>query len=146
MDRLGNFRLAFPNAVYFVQRREFDYAIETGFPSFMTEEIELLDSSDKVFWLYDDAGTIDNYIRYEVTGAHSPHHQVFWIETEGQTIFFGGDDAPQYNQMMSRFVAKYDYNGKKCMELRNEWWEQGRKQGWTFLFYHDVNHCVVKAV
>lgn len=145
MDRLGNFHLSFPNAVYFVQRREFDYATETGFPSFMPEEIELLDSSDKVFWLHDDEGTIDNYIRYQVTGAHSPFHQVFWIETAGQTVFFGGDDAPQYNQMMSRFVAKYDYDGKKCMELRQQWWEEGRAKEWTFLFYHDVNHCVVKA-
>jgi hypothetical protein len=24
------------------------------------------------------------------------------------------------------------------MNLRREWWEQGRQEGWTFLFYHDV--------
>jgi glyoxylase-like metal-dependent hydrolase (beta-lactamase superfamily II) len=145
MDRIGNFDLAFPNAVYFVQRREFDYAIDTGFPSFIPEEIENLDNSDKVFWLHEDEGTIDNYIRYQVTGAHSPFHQVFWIETGGETIFFGGDDAPQYKQMLNRFVAKYDYDGKKCMELRQQWWEEGHQKGWTFLFYHDVNHCVVKS-
>lgn len=145
-DRLGNYQLAFPNAVYFVQRREYDYAQQTGFPSFFTEELQSLDdAASNVFWLNDDEGTIDNYIRYKVTGAHSPFHQVFWIEENNEVVFFGGDDAPQQKQMMSRFIAKYDYDGKKCMELRNEWWEQGTKEGWTFLFYHDTKHAVVKA-
>ena len=35
--------------------------------------------------------------------------------------------------MKHRFVAKYDYDGKKAMELRKEWWEQGEKEKWTFL-------------
>jgi hypothetical protein len=46
--------------------------------------------------------------------------------------------------MTSRFVAKYDYDGKKCMELRNKWWARGKEEGWTFLFYHDSFHAVVK--
>lgn len=144
-DRLGNYRLSFPDAVYFVQRREFDYAMETGYPGYFTEEFELLDSAANVFWLHEDEGNIDNYIRYEVTAAHSLFHQVFWIETDNETFFFGGDDAPQLSQMRSRFVAKYDYDGKKCMELRNEWWAEGQANRWTFLFYHDSKHGVVKA-
>ena len=28
--------------------------------------------------------------------------------------------------------------GKKAMELRRQWWEEGTKEGWIFLFYHDV--------
>jgi hypothetical protein len=40
--------------------------------------------------------------------------------------------------MKSRFVAKYDYDGKLAMELRQEWWRKGQEEGWTFLFYHDV--------
>ena len=143
-DMLGNAKLAFPNAAYFVQRREYDFAEQTGYPSFITEEFEVFDRHPNVFWLHDDAGTIDNYIKYELTGAHSPFHQVFWITAEGETLFFGGDDAPQYNQMMSRFVAKYDFDGKKCMELRQKWWAQGQQEGWTFLFYHDVKTPVVK--
>ena len=144
-DIMGNAHLAFPNAVYFVQRREFDFAESTGYPSFITDEFEVFDRHPNVFWLHDDKGTIDNFIHYEVTGAHSPFHQVFWIESYGKIIFFGGDDAPQLQQMKSRFVAKYDYNGKKCMELRNLWWEQGTKEGWTFLFYHDIKQPVYHA-
>jgi hypothetical protein len=103
----------------------------------------LLDASNVVL-LNDDAGVIDNYIHYEITSAHSPFHQVFWIKENNETIFFGGDDAPQLQQMKHRFIAKYDYDGKKCMELRKKWWEQGQKEKWTFLFYHDVKNPVYK--
>ena len=75
---------------------------------------------------------------YKVTGAHSPLHQVFWIKENDETIFFGGDDAPQLQQMKHRFSAKYDFDGKKAMELRREWWELGEKEKWSFLFYHDI--------
>lgn len=136
-DRLGNYRLSFPNATYYVQKKEMEFAMETGFPSFMAEEIEILQHSPNVVFL-DGDGNIDDYIFYHVTGGHSPYHQVYWIKEKGETIFFGGDDAPQLQQMKNKFVAKYDYDGKKCMELRQLWWQQGREQGWTFLFYHDV--------
>ena len=129
---------SFPNAVYFIQERELDFAFEKGFPSFISDELTLLKNSSQVFYMKENKGNIDNYINYEVTGAHSPYHQVFWIRGNDQIIFFGGDDAPQLQQMKHRFIAKYDYDGKKAMELRRNWWQQGAKDNWTFLFYHDI--------
>lgn len=137
-DKLGHYHLSFPNAVYYVQQSEFDFAMNTGFPSYMTEEINLLQYNSNVVFLNEDEGDIDGYIHYKITGAHSPYHQVFWIKNDNETIFFGADDAPQLQQMKHRFVAKYDYDGRKAMELRREWWEEGNKEGWEFLFYHDV--------
>jgi glyoxylase-like metal-dependent hydrolase (beta-lactamase superfamily II) len=130
--------ISFPYAAWYVQKREFEFATGAGTASYITEDFALLQDFSRVAWLDDDTGTIDTYIRYEMTGAHSKFHQVFWIEENGQTVFFGGDVAPQLHQMKSRFVAKYDYDGKKCMELRQQWWEQGQKENWRFLFYHDI--------
>jgi glyoxylase-like metal-dependent hydrolase (beta-lactamase superfamily II) len=141
-ESLGG-RLALPNAKYYVQRSELAFAFEKGFPSFITEELVCLQNNEQVE-LLEGSGTIDGYIHYEITGAHSPHHQVFWIKEEGEIIFFGADDAPQLQQMKHRFVAKYDFDGKKAMELRQQWWEQGEKEKWVFLFYHDVKNPVWK--
>jgi glyoxylase-like metal-dependent hydrolase (beta-lactamase superfamily II) len=144
-DKLtGYSSLSFPLATYFVQQREIDFAFEKGFPSFIKEELMALLDASNVVLLNDDTGVIDNYIQYEVTSAHSPFHQVFWIKENNETIFFGGDDAPQLQQMKHRFIAKYDYDGKKCMELRKKWWEQGQQEKWTFLFYHDVKNPIHK--
>jgi hypothetical protein len=103
-----------------------------------------LSEFSRVEWLDEDQGMIDSYIRYQLTGAHSKYHQVFWIEESGKKYFFGGDVAPQLQQMKSKFIAKYDYDGKKCMQLRQAWWEQGQNEGWTFLFYHDIKSPIFR--
>lgn len=136
--------LSFPNAVYYIQEKELEYAFSKGEPSYITSDLEILKESDRV-QLLNGNGALEGIIKYECTGAHSPYHQVFWITEGDETIFFGGDDAPQLQQMRSRFIAKYDYDGKKCMELRQEWWEQGKRENWTFLFYHDVKHPMARA-
>jgi glyoxylase-like metal-dependent hydrolase (beta-lactamase superfamily II) len=130
--------ISFPYATWYVQRREFEFATGAGTASYITEDFAILEDFSRVAWLDEDEGMIDNYIHYQMTGAHSKFHQVCWIEENGKKAFFGGDVAPQLQQMKNRFVAKYDYDGKKCMELRQQWWEQGQKEQWTFLFYHDI--------
>lgn len=137
-DHAGGLReLSFPNATYYIQRKELEYAFEKGPSSYILGELEALKGSSQVV-LLDGDGVLDGYIKYQMTGAHCPYHQVFWIVDGGEKVFFGGDVAPQLQQMKNRFVAKYDYDGRKAMELRQQWWQQGQEEGWTFLFYHDI--------
>lgn len=135
--RPGIRELSFPQATYYVQRKELEYAYEKGPTSYITGELDILKDHPNVVFL-DGNGVLDGYIKYEVTGAHCPYHQAFWIVDGGEKAFFGGDVAPQLQQMKSRFVAKYDYDGRRAMELRQQWWETGREEGWRFMFYHDV--------
>lgn len=136
-DKLGHYSLAFPNATYYLPKDELDYGFEKGFPSYISEEFDILTNNNKAI-LLEETGSIDDYIHYELVGGHSPYHYAYWIKENGETVFFGGDVAPQLQQMKSRFVAKYDYDGKKSMELRQKWWQQGQDEKWTFLFYHDI--------
>ncbi|MBX5439394.1 MAG: MBL fold metallo-hydrolase [Thermoflavifilum sp.] len=149
----GTYRLNFPQAKYYVHEDELKYALshaqhsyaETGADigsSYDEEEFELLFQSDQVVLLHDE-GHIDHHIRYQLSGGHCPYHVVFWIYDQDEIIFFGGDVAPQYLQMKTRYVAKYDYDGKRSMELRQHYAELGRREGWTFLFYHDVQRPVM---
>jgi glyoxylase-like metal-dependent hydrolase (beta-lactamase superfamily II) len=141
---LGTYHISFPDATYYVQRKEFEYATGKGSPSYTPKEFQLLGTAPNVVFI-DGNGVIDDYIHYEVTAAHSLYHQVYWIKENNEIIFFGGDDAPQLQQMKHRFVAKYDYDGKKCMELRKQWWEEGKKDNRIFLFYHDIKTPVYIA-
>lgn len=134
--------LNFPEAKYYVQQRELDFAWSGSSSSYISDDIEPLLRSNQVELLQQDTGVIDGYIRYEHTGAHSEHHQVFWIEEAGETVFFGGDDAPQLQQMKIRYKTKYDFDADKAQQLRQKWWEQGNENDWTFLFYHDIKNAV----
>ncbi|ANI90307.1 MBL fold metallo-hydrolase [Arachidicoccus ginsenosidimutans] len=142
-DGNGERKLSFPNAKYYVQEQELDFALNGNHPSYKKEDVEILKDNPQTVLLNGD-GKIDDYISYHLTGAHSPFHQVFWIQEDNETVFFGGDDAPQLGQMRKRYIAKYDFDGRKCMELRQQWWTQGEQEKWTFLFYHDVKSPMFK--
>ena len=138
----GKNELSFENATYYINRQEWDAACQGG-PSYIASDFLSLRGNDQLRFT-EDTGSIDNSIKYEMTGAHSPFHQVFLIEEDGEKIFFGGDVAPQLQQMKNRFKAKYDYDGAKAMKLRQEWWQLGEKEKWTFLFYHDLKYPVYR--
>lgn len=139
----GTRSLSFINATYYVNKQEFDFAFENTNASYIVEDFEILKNSPQTKFI-EGNGTIDGYINYEVTGAHSPFHQVFWIKEEDEIIFFGGDVAPQLMQMKNKFIAKYDYAGRKSMELRQQWWKAGEQENWVFLFYHDIKTPIFK--
>lgn len=143
-DKSGHYSFAFPNATYYISKDELDYGFKTNSLSYLSDEFSILLNNPKTK-LLDNSGVIDDYISYEVVGGHSPFHTTFWIEENKETIFFGGDVAPQLQQMKSKLIAKYDFDGKKSMELRQKWWQQGGQQNWTFLFYHDIKVPVFKA-
>ena len=137
-DSNGMIKPTFPNAAYHIYRPEADFALKTGLPSFHPSEIEPLLSTSQVTWLDGEEGMIDGYIKFTHSGGHSPQHIVYLIDDGTDKIFFGGDEAPQLKQMKIKYVAKYDYDGKKAMALREQYAEQGHNENWQFLFYHDV--------
>lgn len=132
---------AFTNAEYFINKNEWNYALENATSSYKKENFLLLENNSKLNFIKGD-GLLDEYIHYEETGAHCPYHQVFKIIENDEIIFFGGDVAPQLQYMKSRFKTKYDFDATKAMELRQQWWQKGQKEKWTFLFYHDIKSPV----
>lgn len=135
---------AFPEADYYIGKKEMELALSGDTTSYQASQYDFLKNHQRLN-LLPDSGQIDDYIHFETTGGHSLYHIVFWLKENDEIIFFGGDEAPQLSQMKHRYAAKYDYDGKRAMELRVKWWEEGRNEGWDFLFYHDVKNPVTKS-
>jgi glyoxylase-like metal-dependent hydrolase (beta-lactamase superfamily II) len=145
LDQLRNeYQLSFPNATYYIHKKEMDFALKGQNPSYNLEKLGCLLNSEQVLFLSEDQGIVHDYIYYELSSGHSPFHQVFTIKEENQVVFYGGDEAPQLQQMKTKFIAKYDADGKRAMELRQRWMEIGKEEGWMFLFYHDIISPVMK--
>lgn len=143
-DEAGVVKPSLPNAQYYIYKPEADAALSTGKPSYLPEEIEPVLQSGQVQWLDGEEGMIDNYIKFTHSGGHCKEHIVFLLDDGEDKIFFGGDEAPQLKQLKMKYVAKYDFDGKKAMQLREQYATQGRAEGWQFLFYHDVKVPVAK--
>ena len=143
-DAGGGVKPAFPEAAYYIYRPEAEYALQTGYPSYHPDELEPLFSSGQVVWLEGVEGRINEHISFRHSGGHCPQHIVFLIENGQDTAFYGGDEAPQLKQMKMKYVAKYDWDGRRAMMLREQYAEEGRKGGWQFLFYHDIAQPIAR--
>lgn len=145
MEKEGRLQLAFPDAEYIVQRGEWEDAYSGESDSYRTEVFDVLQRSGNLVLVEGD-GELNSVIRYELSGGHAEHHQVFHIVGNDTHYFFGGDEAPEPEQFFRSFAAKYDYDGRKAMELRQQYWEQGRQESWVFLFYHSTNIAIGRAM
>ncbi|MDY0906503.1 MBL fold metallo-hydrolase [Pedobacter sp. CFBP9032] len=141
----GEFISSFPNATIYIQQRELDFALaQEGNPSYRPEMLEQLALLPNVVLLNDDQGNITDEISYEVSGGHTPNHQVFWIKENGETIFYGADNLPQRNYLKFQVAFKNDFDGRKALEARQKWEEEGKEQQWTVLLYHDMENATIR--
>ncbi len=134
---------AYPEATHYIYQPEWEYAVSQDGKSYEKILFEALQGQVDLQLLTDKQGSITDDIHYEHSGGHSPEHIVWRIEAENRTLFFGGDEAPQAKQMKTKYMAKYDYDGRKAMELREQYYTRGMQMDWTFLFYHDIKSPAV---
>ncbi len=140
----GNrFRMAFPDADYFIQKDELEFALSKESKSYKKEALEELRRFSGLQLMEGD-GWINSSIEYEITGAHCPFHQVIKIRDQQQTYFYGGDIMPEAHQVLHKIIAKYDYDGRRAMELRAEYANKAMVENWKCLMYHDHNHGIVE--
>jgi len=134
-EKDGKLEVTFPNAEYVIQRQEWEEAYSGNSSSYRTEVFDVLQRSGHV-QLVEGDGRLNDYIRYELSGGHSQAHQVFYLEGDDQVIFYGGDEWPEPEQALRQFMAKYDYDGRKAMELREQYANEAAENNWKCLFYH----------
>ncbi|WP_134087637.1 MBL fold metallo-hydrolase [Olivibacter sp. XZL3] len=136
-ENQGKLQLAFPEATYYVSRGEWEAGYSGKSSSYKTEVFDVLQRSGNLELVEGD-GRINDAISYEHSGGHTEFHQVFHIQENGQYYFFGGDELPEPEQLLRKFAAKYDFDGKKAMRLRENYGNRAAAEGWICMFYHST--------
>jgi glyoxylase-like metal-dependent hydrolase (beta-lactamase superfamily II) len=127
--------LSFPNATYVIQRGEWEGAFTNSSSSYRTEIFDFLQRNAQLVFV-DETGDFTPEIKHILTGAHTPYHQAWLLDDGEDKVFFGGDVLPDPEELLRKFIAKYDYDGRKAMELREEFGKQAVAEKWNCLFYH----------
>ena len=127
--------LSFPHAVYVIQQGEWETAFTSTSSSYKTEIFDFLQRNAQLQFI-EGSGQLTPEISYELTGAHTPYHQTFLIEDAIDKVFFGGDVLPEPEELLRKFIAKYDFDGRKAMELREAYGIKAASENWLCLFYH----------
>ncbi len=143
-QRDGKWIPSFPEAEYYVQKGELETALTRPSASYNQEALEQLRRYGNLN-IIEGSGNITPQISYELTGAHCQYHQVFLIRDKKDTAFFGGDVLPEPLQLVRNFIAKYDLDGRKAMELRKQYGTKAADENWMCLFYHEANKAVGKV-
>lgn len=143
MNKGNGWEPSFANADYFIQSDELAFALSNDSKSYRKEPIEQLRRYTGLQLMEGD-GWINPAISYEITGAHCPYHQAIKIIEEGNIYFYGGDVMPEAGQVVRRFIAKYDYDGRKAMELREYYGRKAIEESWKCLMYHDHKNGIVE--
>ncbi|NII85136.1 MBL fold metallo-hydrolase [Pedobacter riviphilus] len=127
--------LSFPDAEYVINRGEWETAFSSTSSSYHSDIFDFVQRNAQLRFVEGD-GALDETITYEFTGAHCPNHQVFLLTEGKQKVFFGGDVLPEPEELVKNFIAKYDFDGRKAMELRKEFGKRAAEENWECLFYH----------
>lgn len=128
----------FPESTIYIQKREFDFALtQKESYSYNSKVLESIPFLTNIVWMEEDKGQITGELFFEVTGGHTPFHQVFWMKGQ-QTVFYAADNLPQKGYLDYAIAYKTDYDGKHAMELRKEWQTLAEKEHWMVLLYHDM--------
>jgi glyoxylase-like metal-dependent hydrolase (beta-lactamase superfamily II) len=144
VERDGRLEPSFPAARHVVQKGEWEFGLSGKSSSYHKEIFEALQGKVELE-LVEGSGVLQPGIRFELSGGHCPFHQVFWVAMDGEKYFFGGDELPEPEQLIRKFIAKYDYDGRRAMQLREEYGKIAAAEGWTCLFYHAKSVCVGKV-
>lgn len=127
--------LSFPNATYVINRGEWEAAFSQASSSYRTDIFDFVQRNAQIQFV-EDSGSLRPEISHILTGGHTPFHQA-WFFNDGQDqVFFGGDVLPEPEELLKKFIAKYDYDGRKSMELREEFGQSAAENHWLCLFYH----------
>lgn len=140
----GRLEPSFPHAQHVIQKGEWETAIAGRSSSYHKEIVEALHNTVNIRFV-ENSGELKPGIRYQLSGGHCPFHQVFWVDDHNGKCFFGGDELPEPEQLIRKFIAKYDYDGRKSMQLREEYGKIAAEENYTCLFYHAKSNPVGKV-
>jgi len=143
----GRYIPSFPNARYYVQRKQFDWAnnpTELDRASFMKEnfmpllENNVLDIIDGEFYLTSD-------IVVYVTDGHTPGLQHVFIRDSENPVFFASDLIPMSHHIPTTWITAFDLFPVDLIKEKKYYLDQAARNNWTIIFPHDPYIKAVKV-
>lgn len=147
-DGSGEVRLTFPNATYFVQRGDLEFARHTNErtrASYLPHNFEPVDAAGK-FRLLEGDGEVFPGIRVRVTPGHVPWHQSVIVSDGGETLAFLADLIPTSAHLPLPWIMGYDVEPLRSLESRRAMLRDAVAGGWLLLFEHDPRVAYGRAV
>ena len=130
---------AFPNAKYYVQKKNFEWAVnpsERDRGSYIKENfIPLYEAG--VLNLIDNNIDFDDEIEFLVVNGHTFSQQLVKISDSSSTILYCGDLIPTSSHIPIPYVMGYDLQPLVAVQEKKNILSQVNEEQWKLFFEHD---------
>ena len=139
-DASGEVKIAFPNAEYFVQRGEYDYATHTNertAASYFDRNWAPMEGAGKLRLLEGEQDVLAG-VRVIRTPGHTPFHQSVLVTSGDTRACFLGDIAPTAAHLPLPWIMGYDVEPLVSLETKRSLFAQALAEEWLLIFEHDA--------
>jgi glyoxylase-like metal-dependent hydrolase (beta-lactamase superfamily II) len=138
-DGGGEVKLSFPNARYFVQRREWEWAHRTNertAASYLPDNFDPVERAGR-FQFVEGAGEIVPGIEALPTPGHCPGHQSVLVRSGGETACFLADVVPTFAHLPLPWIMAYDVEPLVTLESKRALLRSAVEERWLLVSTHD---------
>lgn len=144
LDEEKNIKLTYPNAVYHVQKKHYEWALnpsERDRASFFPENYKPLEDH-KVLNFTDGEFQFDEVITLLPVNGHTNHMQIIKISDGENTILYTADLIPTAGHIPAPYIMGYDLFPLTTLDEKKKYLKEITHNNWTVFFEHDpYNEC-----
>jgi glyoxylase-like metal-dependent hydrolase (beta-lactamase superfamily II) len=129
----------YPKAKYFVQKKEFEDAMEPNErtrASYYKENFVPLKEHGLLEIIEGDLEIVKG-IKVIHTGGHTRGHQFVIIESKGEKAIYFGDIVPTSYHVPLPYIMGYDTYPMETLEIRKKYYQIASREKWLCFFEHD---------
>lgn len=144
LDRAGRAAPAFPRARYFIQKQEWQDAVnptaQTG-EGFIPEDFLPLEAAGQLDLVDGDVEVVPG-VHVQRTGGHTAGHQSVLVRAGGRTLIYPGDILPMTAHVMPYYITAFDLYPAHTFAVKEALLARGVQEQWTVVWGHDDDHPV----
>jgi glyoxylase-like metal-dependent hydrolase (beta-lactamase superfamily II) len=139
LDSAGTVVPAFPNATYYVQKKQYEWALKPSLRdrvSFLRENfVPLMEKG--CLKLVEGEHEIFPGVRTLLVNGHTPGQQLVKVSRGGETLLFAGDLVPMAAHIPLPWIMSYDLSPLVTLEEKEKLLPVIASEGWILIYEHD---------
>lgn len=138
---------AFPNAKYFVQKKNFEWAMnpsDRDRGSYIKENFEPL-VKEGVLNLVDGEIQFDDNISFIIINGHTFGQQMIKISDSSNTVLYAADLIPFVSQIKIPYVMGYDLQPLVTIAEKKKYLQLAAIENWLLYFGHDPEFAIASV-
>ncbi|MEX0778354.1 MAG: MBL fold metallo-hydrolase [Balneolales bacterium] len=142
----GEWELTFLNAKVWVQQDDWEKAVATDTKDDLRGQfIQFVNrKADLQYLLHGDKPYPE--ISVEVIGGHTKYSLALYLDFGIDKFLMAGDVLATQGEVNRKFAAKYDYDGKASMKIREHLIQKAYEEGFIILAYHNTKTPMFRLV